>query len=175
MVIYYCYGKRKSGSHYLEENGGPGGNVRGPQMALQMEDVHYGNNFETIDLEDERKSRAGNGSNPGLLSFKNHQTENDTASNDDANSITVEPPSWLRVEPTSNDDTASNFSTQAQTDDKDTKEEIDEHLDDNDPTNDDREGSDALSVNSSAIDEEELPPPPLPSESDDQGEGKTEM
>ncbi|XP_060083150.1 uncharacterized protein LOC132562425 [Ylistrum balloti] len=175
IVIFYFHGKRRSGSHYLEENGGPGGNVRGGPMTLQMEGMDYGTKFETIDLEDERKSATDNDNNTGLLSFKHNPAETETGSKDDVNSITVEPPSWLRVEPTSNDDTASNFSTQAQTDDKDPEQEEEEPSDNNEPANDNLEGSDLDSVNSSAADEKEFPLPPPPEVSDDPGEEKTEM
>lgn len=139
-------------------------------MVLQMED--YGTNFETIDLEDDGKPKADNGGNQGLLSFKVQKAEDDTASNDDVNSITVEPPSWLRVEPSNNDETASNFSTQAQTDDVETKQDVDEPSDENDTKPDDKE-SDKLSLNSLTFDENELlPPPPA---NDDLVEEKTEM
>lgn len=170
VAIYFFHGKRKSGSHYLNENGGPGGNVRAAPMVLQMED--YGTNFETIDLEDDGKPKADNGGNQGLLSFKVQKAEDDTASNDDVNSITAEPPSWLRVEPSNNDETASNFSTQAQTDDVETKQDVDEPSDENDTKPDDKE-SDKLSLNSLTFDENELlPPPPA---NDDLVEEKTEM
>ncbi|XP_069117998.1 mucin-22-like [Argopecten irradians] len=170
VAIYFFHGKRKSGSHYLNENGGPGGNVRAAPMVLQMED--YGTNFETIDLEDDGKPKADNGGNQGLLSFKVQKAEDDTASNDDVNSITAEPPSWLRVEPSNNDETASNFSTQAQTDDVETKQDVDEPSDENETKPDDKE-SDKLSLNSLTFDENELlPPPPA---NDDMVEEKTEM